>query len=157
LNIEVCFTFSQALLPIREGSLIYGSEDAGKTVLKENETLNAAVEQAAKRLRLRRHVVGPERVELDSAVDVEGHLGMDGRFYLLDMARAFPPEAPSEATHLRDVIADGSQVSVQLFNKATGTVSQCIDSQMRNVQKLYSSCATCAVSTSQTKKQLYCS
>ena len=32
--------------------------------------------------------------------DCEGHLGFDKRFYLLDLARCFPPEYPSEVTHL---------------------------------------------------------
>lgn len=27
---------------------------------------------------------------------MEGHRGLDGRFYLLDLARAFPPECPFE-------------------------------------------------------------
>lgn len=26
--------------------------------------------------------------------DLEGHKGLDGRYYLLDVARLFPPEAP---------------------------------------------------------------
>ena len=29
-----------------------------------------------------------------SAVDIEGHKGSDGRYYLLDFSRTFPPEAP---------------------------------------------------------------
>ena len=31
-----------------------------------------------------------------SAVDIEGHIGSDGRFYILDFSRTFPPEAPKE-------------------------------------------------------------
>jgi hypothetical protein len=27
--------------------------------------------------------------------DIEGHMGLDGRFYLLDFARYMPPEPPS--------------------------------------------------------------
>ena len=30
-----------------------------------------------------------------SAVDIEGHKGHDGRYYLLDFSRTFPPENPS--------------------------------------------------------------
>ena len=29
-----------------------------------------------------------------SACDIEGHLGTDGRHYLLDFSRSFPPESP---------------------------------------------------------------
>ena len=42
----------------------------------------------------------------------EGHAGMDGRFYLLDMARAFPPENPSATPHLSDLLEDGTSVMV---------------------------------------------
>ena len=30
-----------------------------------------------------------------SAVDIEGHQGNDGRYYLLDFSRTFPPEEPN--------------------------------------------------------------
>lgn len=32
--------------------------------------------------------------DMYSACDVEGHKGKDGRYYLLDFARSFPPESP---------------------------------------------------------------
>jgi hypothetical protein len=32
--------------------------------------------------------------------DFEGHLGKDGRYYLLDLARSLPPESPAICTHL---------------------------------------------------------
>jgi len=34
-------------------------------------------------------------VSLVGPFDVEGHLGTDGRFYLIDTARLFPPTAPN--------------------------------------------------------------
>lgn len=33
---------------------------------------------------------------MHSACDIEGHVGTDGRNYLLDFARSFPPEDPTE-------------------------------------------------------------
>ncbi len=36
---------------------------------------------------------------LYTAADMEGHLGTDGRFYLLDCARAMPPTAPRVGEH----------------------------------------------------------
>jgi hypothetical protein len=33
---------------------------------------------------------------MHSAIDIEGHLGIDGRMYMLDFARTMPPEAPRE-------------------------------------------------------------
>lgn len=38
--------------------------------------------------------VGREQVMVASPGDLEGHKGLDGRYYLLDVARLFPPEAP---------------------------------------------------------------
>jgi hypothetical protein len=37
---------------------------------------------------------------------------MDGRYYMLDLARAFPPEAVSATGHLACLHADGSSVLV---------------------------------------------
>lgn len=37
---------------------------------------------------------------MHSACDIEGHRGEDGRFYLLDFARSFPPEYPPEVMPL---------------------------------------------------------
>lgn len=34
--------------------------------------------------------------EVHSACDIEGHVGNDKRYYLLDFARSFPPEDPTE-------------------------------------------------------------
>ena len=47
-------------------------------------------------------------VELWFAADVEGHRGADGRHYLLDLARVFPPEAPRRAPHLPGAAAAAS-------------------------------------------------
>ena len=37
---------------------------------------------------------------LHSAGDIEGHKGYDGHYYLLDLARAFPAEAPTQCITL---------------------------------------------------------
>lgn len=43
---------------------------------------------------------------------VEGHIGMDGRYYLLDLARSFPPESTVATEHLSDLHEDGTSVLV---------------------------------------------
>ena len=89
--------------------------DAGATVLKLNEKFNEAMKDAAAELNLRRHVVGrnPDRTtDLHAAVDVEGHIGMDNRFYLLDLSRTFPPESPIYTQHLNVVYPDGANVNI---------------------------------------------
>lgn len=80
--------------------LVYGSSDAGRTVHSGEADPEAAarMREAAERLHLAEHEACGKR--LWSAGDVEAHLGADGRRYLLDLSRAFPPEAPSETPHL---------------------------------------------------------
>ena len=43
-----------SLLPIGDDTLIYGSADGGRTVLKSNEQVNSLMEEAGKRLKLKR-------------------------------------------------------------------------------------------------------
>lgn len=63
---------AQALLPLGEHSLVYGSADAGATVHNSNEKFNTIMEKAAKSLNLRKHMVGGlgNSKELYAAVDV---------------------------------------------------------------------------------------
>jgi hypothetical protein len=49
---------AQAFLPLGKNSLKYGSSDAGITVHKDDEKLNALMEEAARRLNLRAYAVG---------------------------------------------------------------------------------------------------
>jgi len=116
----------QAYLPISSkgtnSSLVYGSQDAGLHVLKSNPTLTGFVESMAKRLNLKAHFVGRNRkdlVEVCTAVDVEGHWGRDGLYYLLDLQRMFPPEAAAQATHLQKLIPCGVRVKILIPNVNT--------------------------------------
>ena len=63
---------AQAFLPLGRDSLVYGSADAGRTVLNSHENFNRAMEEAAKRLNLRGHLVGGvgEQKEIHAAVDI---------------------------------------------------------------------------------------
>ena len=85
-----------ALAPIRgKHSLVYGSSDAGKTVHNKSESMRKYIEQLARNLNLKRHLVAQTTVEMDVAGDVEGHHSdIDGRLYLIDLARLFPPTVP---------------------------------------------------------------
>ena len=84
-------------------TLAYGSADAGTTVLCSNTRLNELMAEAAAALNIKAHRVGPRHapVTLHSAVDLEGHCGLDGRCYVLDSARAFPPEQPCDGVARR--------------------------------------------------------
>ena len=76
-------------LPVTNRSLIYGSADAGQTVHNDMPEFEDLMERAARKLNLAEHTVAGQRIY--SAFDVEGH-HVSGRFYLLDLARTFPPE-----------------------------------------------------------------
>jgi hypothetical protein len=73
---------------------IPGSHDAGKTVHASDTRFNQKMQQAAKILNLKPHVIGKgtQAKTLYSCGDIEGHRGTDQRTYLLDFARVFPPQ-----------------------------------------------------------------
>lgn len=85
-------------LRLAQQSLIYGSDDGGETVHADHPPFNAVMRKVATQLHLASHSVCG--VRLDAAGDIEGHLGENGRVYLLDLARTFPPEHPLASTHL---------------------------------------------------------
>ena len=67
------------------------------TVLAREPAFNAAFARCARALNLKGHRAGVAAATalLHGPCDLEGHLGADGRWYVLDLARLFPPEAPA--------------------------------------------------------------
>lgn len=57
-----------------------------------------ALKFAANDLNISEHEVNG--VTMYTACDVEGHIGKDGRFYILDLTRTFPPESDIKTPHL---------------------------------------------------------
>jgi len=92
-----------ALVPIgKTETLIYGSRDAGNTIVASDPEFNSRMEWAAKSLNLAGHSVTAaappnNKLTIYGPVDMEAHRGYDGRYYLLDLARLFPAE-PFDAT-----------------------------------------------------------
>jgi hypothetical protein len=85
-----------ATLPLHPASLVYGSRDAGKTVQKSNEAFNLEMEKLGARLNLKQHRVGQiDPKIIVGPVDIEGHIGSDDKWYIIDTARLMPPEAPT--------------------------------------------------------------
>ena len=89
-----------SILPVHE--LVYGSGDGGHTVFTSHHEINQKMARAAARLNLKEHRVGQGLIH--SAADVEVHLGTDQRYYMLDFARTFPPEAPSNISPSRQFL-----------------------------------------------------
>ena len=86
-----------AQLPVDAATLHNGSADGGATVVADDPALAALMRAAGTALNLREHTVGraPHTAVLCAPCDIEGHRGRDGRYYVLDAARVFPPEAVS--------------------------------------------------------------
>ncbi|XP_058857010.1 clustered mitochondria protein homolog isoform X1 [Acipenser ruthenus] len=78
----------------QEQSVIYGSIDFGKTVVSHPKYLEL-LEKTSRPLKVQRHPVlddKSEAVELCSSVECKGIIGNDGRHYILDLLRTFPPD-----------------------------------------------------------------
>ncbi|XP_047142254.1 clustered mitochondria protein homolog isoform X1 [Hydra vulgaris] len=78
----------------QENSVVYGSVDGGKTISTEPKFLEK-LKIAGLSLRIRPHKVINEKgedVELCSSFECKGIIGADGRYYILDLFRTFPPD-----------------------------------------------------------------
>jgi hypothetical protein len=95
-----------SVLPIDRATLACGSADGGVTVHGDNAVFAARLDEAGAILNLKPHLAGttPGRLKLTRAPgDLEGHVGKDGRFYLLDFSRSMPPEFSQRAGEPRAV------------------------------------------------------
>ena len=84
-----------SLLPIHNGTLQYGSSDAGKTIHSNiNSEADNLVRDVCAKLNLKPHQIRHDNIvhTIYGPVDLECHLGEDGNFYLVDFSRVFPPD-----------------------------------------------------------------
>ena len=82
-----------SLLPIDRSTIIYGSNDGGKTIHNSDPQFASMIKQVARELNLKGHMVRGTKIY--GPGDIEAHYGRDQRYYVVDYARVFPPEAPS--------------------------------------------------------------
>lgn len=78
----------------QEQSVIYGSVDFGQTVMSHPKYLELLA-KAAPILRIAPHKVineKDEEIEICTSVECKGIIGNDGRHYILDLLRTFPPD-----------------------------------------------------------------
>uniref|UniRef100_A0A158R5N9 Clustered mitochondria protein homolog n=1 Tax=Syphacia muris TaxID=451379 RepID=A0A158R5N9_9BILA len=80
----------------QEQSVVYGSIDFGKTVVS-SEKYHTLLEKPAEQLKILPHEVysseeGDQKVKLYSSFETKGIVGTDGRHYILDLLRTFPPD-----------------------------------------------------------------
>eukprot|EP01087_Luapelamoeba_hula_P000097 TRINITY_DN10051_c0_g1_i1.p1 TRINITY_DN10051_c0_g1~~TRINITY_DN10051_c0_g1_i1.p1 ORF type:complete len:564 (+),score=53.42 TRINITY_DN10051_c0_g1_i1:3-1694(+) len=79
------------LMPVSRKTIVYGSDNAGRTIHADYTEFNQRCKTVFGRLNLKKHLVGTKT--LYACGDIEGHWGYDNRFYLLDFARLYPSEA----------------------------------------------------------------
>lgn len=86
------------LLPVGPDTLVYGSADGGANIFAICSEMNVRMKLISSILNLGGHYVWnldhTEKTYVYGPVDIEGHLGRDDRFYILDAARLFPPCIP---------------------------------------------------------------
>eukprot|EP01125_Pyxidicula_operculata_P012361 TRINITY_DN4058_c0_g3_i1.p1 TRINITY_DN4058_c0_g3~~TRINITY_DN4058_c0_g3_i1.p1 ORF type:complete len:1716 (+),score=453.31 TRINITY_DN4058_c0_g3_i1:38-5149(+) len=94
-----CLT-AMALLPIGGGTLCYGSDDGGNTVYA-HPYVSKVMNYVGKMMKLSKHhvkdkeIIGPGDIEIHVQQGQEP--GAKGsKYYFVDAARLFPPEAPSK-------------------------------------------------------------
>lgn len=91
------FGFQVCKLPINGSTLISGSCDAGRTI-KQHAEFDGLLKEATKTLNLAPHLVLEKASDIRKTVygpvDLEGHLGLDMRYYVCDLARLMPPVLP---------------------------------------------------------------
>jgi Clustered mitochondria len=107
-----------SLLPIHANTLVYGSSTGGEMVHASDHRLNALMMRAASVIGLKGHLCGKHAqgaAYLHAPVDIEGHRGTDGRYYLLDFARVLPPETPDPAVRGCHLFRQFRPELVQLF------------------------------------------
>ncbi len=92
-----------SVLPISSSTLVYGTENAGSScdVIQTDAALRVIVNEVCTNIGLKKHFVIDGRdpltrrecsnVEITSPIDLEGHKGNDGRYYLVDCSRLMPP------------------------------------------------------------------
>eukprot|EP01129_Flabellula_baltica_P014521 TRINITY_DN696_c0_g1_i1.p1 TRINITY_DN696_c0_g1~~TRINITY_DN696_c0_g1_i1.p1 ORF type:complete len:700 (+),score=142.97 TRINITY_DN696_c0_g1_i1:98-2197(+) len=123
-------------LPISKNTLKYGSDDGGLTIHNENETLRNLIETLGKKLNLKKHTVGAKTpTDIYGPADIEGHLGTDKRYYILDTARLFPPFPPSQkmlAFRVKQKMAETDRVTpVKVpFKNWEETITQMVEGRM---------------------------
>ena len=103
--------FASSMLNIDDSTLVYGSADAGKTVRRSIDAVNEVVDDLGNRLNLKHHLTGSKDggKELVMPGDIEVHKIDDNEYYILDLARLMPPEAPKSMGEL------GSPESRKIF------------------------------------------
>ena len=106
---------AQAQLPIDQTTLLMGTSNGSRSVHSSSILLSNLMKETSEELNLRQHYVCNKM--LYSACDIEGHKGHDNKYYLVDLARTFPPEDPQQVRHLWTIRKKKKQYKQQEVKK----------------------------------------
>jgi len=73
-----------SVLPVTKTSLVYGSDDGGRTCHYDNPEVVKLMDECGKLLNLKPHAVTDKELLIRAPCDIEVHHGKDNRFYVLD-------------------------------------------------------------------------
>jgi hypothetical protein len=87
---------AMATLPIHRRTLSYGSADGGQTFAEPERTtlpfkLDSLFDKLTSKLKIGYHYIQNHPNRIWGPGDIEIHYGLDGRYYVLDLARLSPP------------------------------------------------------------------
>eukprot|EP01062_Namystynia_karyoxenos_P013637 TRINITY_DN14909_c0_g4_i2.p1 TRINITY_DN14909_c0_g4~~TRINITY_DN14909_c0_g4_i2.p1 ORF type:complete len:971 (+),score=232.66 TRINITY_DN14909_c0_g4_i2:84-2915(+) len=110
-----------ALLPIRVGTMAFGSTDGGRTLVTKSRggplplCYKEALAGVAQGLGLRPHRVGAHEDVVPLAADTQVHAGDDGRVYATALSRLMPPALPAAPKPTRTAASERIAVLTKLL------------------------------------------
>eukprot|EP00475_Leptophrys_vorax_P003861 TRINITY_DN12252_c0_g1_i11.p1 TRINITY_DN12252_c0_g1~~TRINITY_DN12252_c0_g1_i11.p1 ORF type:complete len:447 (-),score=83.80 TRINITY_DN12252_c0_g1_i11:961-2301(-) len=110
------------VLPVNKESIVYGSCDAGKSVKEGPEEVRNILKNAAEEFFLCAHIVRGQVLFTAGDVEVHQHSMSGDGYFILDLARSFPPEffsvdsgVLSDVSSSCDSLAGRTKTSGQAF------------------------------------------
>jgi len=142
----------------QEQSVVYGSIDFGKTIVTHSKYLDL-LQKAGNQLKILPHQVindKNEEVELCSSVECKGIIGNDGRHYILDLLRTFPPDVNFLKIEGVDLSKEASALGfpVEHRHKLSCLRQELIDAFVESRYMMFIKCAAVQLQQLTVKKQL---
>jgi len=142
----------------QEQSVVYGSIDFGKTIVTQSKYLDL-LQKAGNQLKILPHKVvnaKNEEVELCSSVECKGIIGNDGRHYILDLLRTFPPDVNFLKVEGAELSKEATALGfpVEHRHKLSCLRQELIDAFVESRYMMFIKCAAVQLQQLTLKKQL---
>jgi len=142
----------------QEQSVVYGSIDFGKTIVTHSKYLDL-LQKAGNQLKILPHKVVNEKgeeVELCSSVECKGIIGNDGRHYILDLLRTFPPDVNFLKIEGVDLSKEATALGfpIEHRHKLSCLRQELIDAFVESRYMMFIKCAAVQLQQLTVKKQI---